>query len=76
MCELGLKKNCCLWRRGGGLFKSQIASQVAPEMDMNMFQCAQLQCQSHVMTMTGNVLGLISGLSKGDFIVSCNAVLW
>jgi len=44
-------------------------------MDMNMFQCAQLQCQSHVMTMTGNVLGLISGLSKGDFIVSCNAVL-
>jgi len=53
----------------------QIASQVATEMDVNILQLTQLQHQSHVMTMTGNVLALISGLSEGEFIVSCNAVL-
>jgi hypothetical protein len=42
---------------------------------MNVFQLTQLQYQSHVMTMTGNGLGLISGLSEGEFIVSCNTEL-
>jgi hypothetical protein len=44
-------------------------------MYMNILQLTQLQYQSHIMTRAGNVVGLIIGLSEGEFIVSCNTVL-